>query len=455
MVNDDHFIILDMLEQIESFDELKPEHTSELLAFPTIITFAMASIFDKERATLLLERGRETDQTGNIEVLGHVANEFLGISRFLECPLFPPADNNLLFANLMIGMATYILFCKVLAQHLENDRTDQVVEWSGRWDKFPPDGRFDSTLSLMWLGKMINLAILRLNEALNAQNDEDFILPYVPLPVVTLLQGDGDENADEDSVPVYCHLVGLHPEDEEGNPKEYTLWTVFYQTDDESIEFQFRPQWNIEEVPFRKKLCELLLLIEHDVRITFNQLRESWEDFAGRLEDYASKEENAANQMMNKFIGIDYLVDTSLEYPAFRKSVASLDWNFEENETFKQVSKKYKNSKKKHITPKLMDSLREAMPAIRELWKKFRDTRFDDQKTSEYIRENHDKFFFMTPSFIAKHGTRYHDERTGERKFIIDCLVTVSARKGHQLSNTIISTLLDSGDILRKAPRLQ
>ncbi len=461
----DYFVTLQMLRSVSEatsdgvphtvhLDQLRPDDALILKFLPSLLTFQLASIIDQDLASQFMERVQEAGENNSAKTFADMMDRLLKQLTFLTCPVFPPADENLIFADLIIGMANYIILSRVLYQYLEDGKTHHVFVWSDGLDLDPvhPDIRLDygakllNLIILLWLANTLSLASVRLNGALEADNSGEDDVPWIPLPVVTRFRREDAEN--KSPLNPYCHTVGIHPLDEEVEPKDgYELWVVF--DEDNTISFNFKPLWNVDGIHFVEKLVNILLAIEIDLRNIVIQLRNSWENFSNKLEEFAINHMDAATKMMDSFMFMDNLVKTSFSYRALRKSIMTLDQDIQTNSKIDKGCDKYRKHFKKHIPTDIIHIFRESMPMILELWEKLKEWKYGDDESEEnvrqYVKKNQDRYGFLTPAQAVKAAIQHGgDPKNGKRNFIEESLVSVAIKKGRYVSRLAIRKLIDS-----------
>jgi hypothetical protein len=256
------------------YNNLRPEHTFQLLDLPLVITFDLASLAGGSHIVDLAKQIWNAESNDNINELSEAANR---LNRYLltaTSPLVPERDS-IQIEDLALCLTNYIMLRHALYRYLTDGEREATIPWSDtiRWSELPRENRISYFLSMRWPAMVMMYMsnyLERISSELSVSGDEALeILPYPVYPIVP-------DGQDETSDSVIGQAVALHRKDQD----YYRLWLRFFA--DGEKDFFFESLWSNEE-PFLETLVNILADIELEARAMSSQFTVAWKNFSGMV----------------------------------------------------------------------------------------------------------------------------------------------------------------------------
>ncbi len=252
------------------YNNLRPEHTFQLLDLPLFITFELASLAGGHRIKDLARQIWNAESNGNIHALSEAANSLNEYLLLVTSPLVPDRES-IRIEDLALCLTNYIVIRHALYNYLKEGEREADLPWSEtiRWADLPPESRIAYFLSMRWPAMIVmymNHYLSQVSSGLKAASDE--ILDELPYPVYPIVPEDEDQETEGN---VLGQAIALHRKDQE----YYRLWLRFFYSGRK--DFHFEPIWD-EEAPYLETMVNLLADIELEARDMSREFSTAWND---------------------------------------------------------------------------------------------------------------------------------------------------------------------------------
>jgi hypothetical protein len=249
------------------YNNLRPEHTYQLLDLPLVISFELASLTGGLQVAEIAKKIWLAESNNNLNLLADAANR---LNHFLLLATSPTIDSkSIKIEDLALCLTNYIILRYALFQYLSKGEREISLPWSEtiRWSDLPKENRVSHFLSMRWVSMIIlymDRYLDQLSPALAHSTDEfRETLRYPIYPIVP------DEDKEDENI--LGQAVALHRK----NQDYYQLWLRFLINGEK--DFYFEPIWD-KEAPYLETLVNLLADIELEARNMAREFSTIWNE---------------------------------------------------------------------------------------------------------------------------------------------------------------------------------